>query len=134
VPVILHPQLQKDCFRLGTVESSALLLHKNALVPWFILVPETDEDELFKLDYDHQLSVLDEINKIADFTQHHFIAHKLNIASIGNIVPQLHIHIIARFKDDFCWPKPVWGQTESKEYTNDELHSLTQVLSEQQLI
>ncbi|HED33430.1 MAG TPA: HIT domain-containing protein [Gammaproteobacteria bacterium] len=121
---ILHPQLASDCYSTGHVDSSLLLLHKNALIPWFILVPDTKENELFKLDGVHQKHIQDETNRVAHFVSHYFNAHKLNIATIGNIVPQLHIHIIGRFTDDFCWPAPVWGQPDSAEYTPQALEDI----------
>jgi len=114
----LHPQLQADCYEPGTINSSLLLLHKNALVPWFILVPNTHENELFKLEPAHQ----------------QLKAEKLNIATIGNIVPQLHIHIIGRHSDDFCWPAPVWGQSEFAHYTPQKLQRIKADLIRENII
>lgn len=130
----LHPQLKADCYQLGYVKSSILLLHKNALIPWFILVPDTNQNEIFKLEKTQQLSVHEEINSIAHFVEQHFKADKINIATIGNIVPQLHVHIIARHTDDFCWPNPVWGQTKSGEYSESDVLSLKQTLVKQDLV
>ena len=132
--VILHPQLANDCFEMGYVNTSLLLLHKNALIPWFILVPDTTENELYKLPPDQQTSISKETVSIARFTEQHFKADKLNIATIGNIVPQLHIHIIARHKHDFCWPNPVWGQSESSEYPDNDVQSLKLELITHKLI
>lgn len=132
--VKLHPQLVNDCFEMGYVDTSLLLLHKNALVPWFILVPDTTENELFKLSPALQASVSEETRMIARFTEQHFNADKLNIATIGNIVPQLHIHIIARHTNDFCWPNPVWGQSQFSEYSDNDVPSLKQELIAQKLI
>jgi len=134
VPVTLHPQLSNDCYLLGKVSSSTLLLHKNALVPWFILVPDTDKNELFKLSNEHQQSVTEEISLIARFVEQHFKTDKINIATIGNIVPQLHVHIIGRHTDDFCWPNPVWGQSTSKPYSLDEVQSIQKMLQEAKII
>ena len=119
---------------MGYVNTSLLLLHKNALIPWFILVPDTIENELYKLPLDQQTSINKETVSIARFTEAHFKADKLNIATIGNIVPQLHIHIIARHKNDFCWPGPVWGQSDSSEYSDTEVQSLKQELVAKKLI
>lgn len=134
MPVILHPQLQADCYQLGQVNTSTLLLHKNALVPWFILVPDTIQNEIFKLEADHQLSIQNEINQVASFVERFFKTDKLNIATIGNIVPQLHIHIIGRFKSDFCWPAPVWGQPDSTDYDAQNLQQIKQSLIENKLL
>lgn len=132
--VKLHPQLQADTYTLGQIDSSTLLLHKNALIPWFILVPDTNENEIFKLDTPHQTQVNNAINQLANFIESHFKTDKLNIATIGNIVPQLHIHIIGRFTHDFCWPSPVWGQTESAEYNEEDLQNIKRALSKSKLI
>jgi len=130
----LHHQLQADCYILGQMEDSVLLLHKNALIPWFILVPDTQEVELFKMQAAQQSRVHASINQLAHFVEQHFQTDKLNIATIGNIVPQLHIHIIGRHKNDFCWPKPVWGQPEFADYTEADIQSLKQLLLDKDLI
>lgn len=130
----LHPQLSADCIQLGYINSSFLLLHKNSLVPWFILIPDTTENELFKLPLPQQLVVNNEISKLAQFVESHFNADKLNIATIGNIVPQLHVHIIARYFDDAFWPKPVWGQAETSEYTKQEINKIKDTLHAQKII
>ena len=132
--VALHPQLEKDCYILGTVNSSTLLLHKNALLPWFILVPDTTHNELFKLDSSQQNLIQSEINALAEFTQNYFKSDKLNIATIGNVVPQLHVHIIGRKENDFCWPSPVWGRTEFLDYDPDILFKIKQALLDNNLI
>jgi len=130
MPVKLHSQLAADCYLLGTVKNSCLLLHKNALVPWFILVPDTDKNELFKLSDEQQTLVQTEISALARFTEKYFNSDKLNIASIGNMVSQLHIHIIGRKTTDFCWPSPVWGRAESAEYTTQQLSDIKQALTD----
>lgn len=146
MPFTLHPQLQTDCYTLGnimgnivediedTMHSSLLLLHKNALIPWFILVPTTHEDELFKLEIAHQQCIQQQTAQLARFVSTYFRADKLNIATIGNIVPQLHIHIIARYTGDFCWPAPVWGQSDSAEYTPQRLMQIKTDLQSENII
>lgn len=130
----LHPKLQADCFLLGNTEFCSLLLHKNALLPWFILVPNTSKNELHKLSTEQQNLVQNSTNQIAHFTEQHFKTDKLNIATIGNIVPQLHIHIIGRFIEDFCWPNPVWGKTESRQYKDADVATLQQILLDKKII
>lgn len=130
----LHPQLQADCYQLGFINNNILLLHKNALIPWFILIPDTDVNELHKLDTEQQRIINEDISKIARFVEAYFQPDKLNIATIGNIVPQLHIHIIGRFIGDFCWPKPVWGQEDFCDYKKDELESIRQALVSHNLL
>jgi len=130
----LHPQLEADCINLGQINNCTLLLHKNALVPWFILVPHTTENEIFKLETVQQEQLQKAIHQLAQFVESNFKTDKLNIATIGNIVPQLHVHIIGRHKNDFCWPDPVWGKTQSADYKANELQSIKNKLQSTGLI
>ena len=86
-----------------------VLLHKNALVPWFILVPEVSCIDLLEVPATQRNRIMGECAVIARFIKHHFHSAKINFAAIGNLVPQLHLHIIGRSVTDACWPKPVWG-------------------------
>lgn len=115
----LDTQLQKDCIVLGELEQSLLLVMNNALVPWFIVVPKTDKTELYELEDDMQVKVLKEINAVSRFIKDEFCVDKLNVAAIGNVVQQLHIHVIGRQHDDYCWPGVVWGRPEKTSY-NDQ--------------
>lgn len=118
---ILDPQLEKDCHELGLLKGQHLLLLDNALIPWLVLVPETEVTEIYELDQEEQLLLLENINHISEFLQQNYHIDKLNIATIGNIVSQLHIHVIGRSKTDFCWPGVVWGRTEKTAYDEAEL-------------
>ena len=115
----LSPQLQKDCFVLGTLGDSQLLLLNNALVPWFILVPHTDATELFELDDETRLGLVRDSDTLAAFVKQAFGCDKINVASIGNVVSQLHLHVIGRRRDDFCWPGVVWGREEREAYSDE---------------
>lgn len=130
----IHPQLQQDCHHLGELDACTLLLHKNALVPWFILLPPGEQRELYQLEPALQQRVHGEINRLAAFVEEYFNADKLNIASIGNIVPQLHIHIIGRFHNDFCWPAPVWGQTSRDDYAPQDIAAIRQALLDRNIL
>lgn len=130
----IHPQLQQDCHQLGKLDACTLLLHKNALVPWFILLPPGEQRELYQLEPALQQQVHSEIRRLAAFVDEHFHADKLNIATIGNIVPQLHIHIIGRFHTDFCWPAPVWGQTSRADYAPPDIAAIHQALLERNIL
>ena len=130
----IHPQLQQDCHQLGKLDACTLLLHKNALLPWFILLPPGEQRELYQLEPALQQQVQNEINRMAAFVDNYFNADKLNIATIGNIVPQLHIHIIGRFHNDFCWPAPVWGQTSRADYTAQQIAGIRQALQADKIL
>lgn len=127
--IVLNDRLQEDTYRLGEFSDCLLLLSKNALFPWFILVPDTDATEFYKLSPDQQMRTQQHINAIAQFIEAHFPTEKINIATIGNIVPQLHIHIIGRHQNDACWPGVVWGTSHFKEYNTEEVNSIRKQLS-----
>ncbi|MFT7233477.1 MAG: diadenosine tetraphosphate (Ap4A) HIT family hydrolase [Cyclobacteriaceae bacterium] len=110
----IHPILLADCHYISKLNSCYLLLHKNAVVPWFILVPEVEND-WFDLDINHQSKIIEEANLVASFIKHFFVVDKLNFAAIGNVVPQLHLHVVGRSKNDSCWPQPVWGNLKTFE-------------------
>jgi len=120
----LNKRLANDCVLLGEMNVSLLLLNKNAMVPWFILVPKTTEIELTDLPVSEQHSVLEEINLVSKFVKGFFHVSKLNVAAIGNVVSQLHIHVIGRDPLDYCWPDVVWGRSESKAYSDNELSEI----------
>ena len=117
----LHPQLAKDTFLVGDLKLCRLLLMNDRNFPWLILVPRrTNLREIYELGRDDQVSFMIESNLIARLLTSVFKAEKLNIAALGNQVSQLHIHHIARYKNDACWPKPVWGQQAPQFYTEAE--------------
>lgn len=122
----LDHRLQTDCKHVCELEHSILLLMNNALVNWFILVPRSEEIELTNLPFDQQTAILKEINLVSHFIQQTFSPDKLNIATLGNVVSQLHIHVIGRKHSDPYWPAPVWGQTENQTYTDSEIKEIRQ--------
>ena len=113
----IHFQLLADCHRLGRLEFCHVLLNKNAALPWFILVPETSVADLLDLPAAQRAAALSESAVIGQMIKRRLGYAKINFAAIGNVVPQLHMHIVGRKPDDPCWPAPVWGNlTESREY------------------
>lgn len=128
---ILDNRLENDCIVLGKLEISFLLLMNNALIPWFILVPETTESELIDLSHPEQANLLKEINLISGFIRDNYDCSKLNIATIGNIVNQLHVHVIGRSPTDYCWPNVVWGTTEKKPYLDTQVDEILNLLKHQ---
>lgn len=113
---VLDKRLQRDCFCLGRLELSQLLLLNNAAVPWFILVPEVAVTELCDLEELQYTTLMNESRRLAEFVRQTFVIDKLNVAAIGNVVSQLHLHVIGRRKDDYCWPDVVWGTTPPEQY------------------
>lgn len=121
---ILDTRLAQDCLVVGELRISFLLLMKNSLVPWFILVPRRTATELYELDRDDQAALLEEINLVSRFLKDYFKAEKLNVAAIGNIVRQMHVHVIGRNTADFCWPNVVWGTKQNKPYTDEQITAI----------
>jgi len=123
----LHPQLASDCWRLGRFPLCDLLLARDANYPWFILVPRVaDITEIHQLKETDQQQLITESSVLSRIIDKQFNADKINIAALGNLVPQLHIHHIVRYKNDAAWPAPVWGKLPAKAYTEEET---TQVIT-----
>lgn len=113
----LHSQLQKDCTVIGALPLSLLLLMNDAHYPWCVLVPQRDaKREWYELSTTDQQQLLTEVNALAQYLQANTGAKKMNIGALGNMVPQLHVHVIARFEHDAAWPAPVWGKAPAKPY------------------
>ena len=106
---MIHDQLLQDCHLLGSFERCTVLLNRNAAVPWFILVPDTQARDLLDLDPATLAAVHAECQQISRFLKQGLGYDKVNFAGLGNVVPQMHLHIIGRSPEDACWPKPVWG-------------------------
>lgn len=127
---VLDAQLQADCHILGELDAGLLLLLNNALVPWFILVPRTEATELYQLDTELQQKVWQEIDVLSRFVQAEFKVQKINVAAIGNIVRQLHIHVVGRRQDDYCWPGVVWGAEGKVDYVQEQVQVITTLFKE----
>jgi len=110
VSFALHPQLAADTAHIADLPLCRVLLMNNRHFPWLVLVPMRDNArELFDLSPADYAAVTDEIRHVAQAFSKLTGAYKINVAALGNMVPQLHIHIIARFPHDNAWPKPVWN-------------------------
>lgn len=121
----LHPRLLQDSIAIGEFQLSTLRLINDSQYPWFILVPKRAEiTEIFELSEIDQQLLQQESSQLAKFLAHTFKADKMNIAAIGNMVPQLHIHHIVRYKNDIAWPAPVWGKFNSTPYTGQQIVDL----------
>ena len=125
----LHPQLQKDCLLIGRFALCRLLLMRDANYPWFILVPDREGiAEIFELSEEDQGQLLRESSQLAAILAERFRADKLNIAALGNLVPQLHIHHVVRYREDAAWPAPVWGRVPVRPYTPEALSAVLETL------
>ena len=125
----LHPQLASDCRVIGRFPLCRLLLMLDANYPWFILVPDREGiTEIHQLDADDQQQLLHESSSLAVVLEQAFQADKLNIAALGNVVPQLHVHHIVRYRDDPAWPAPVWARLPSQGYSQAALDGVLEKL------
>ena len=128
-PFEIHPQLLADCHRLGRFNLCHVLLNKNALLPWFVLVPETSVTDLLDLPDEQRNAAMNETALISQFIKRNLGYPKVNFAAIGNVVPQLHLHVVGRKPDDPCWPAPVWGHlTESREFSDQRIAEIRELL------
>lgn len=118
----LDEQLEKDTVHLASFELCEVLLATDSNYPWVILVPRKENlTELHQLEDDELQTFWAESAFVSKHLEIHFQAHKLNVAALGNVVKQLHVHHVVRYHTDIAWPKPVWGVAESKPYDADEL-------------
>lgn len=107
----LHARLAADCFPLADLGLSRLLLMNDARYPWCILVPRRNGiREIHELDVSDQRQLLAESSALGRAMMTAFSGFKLNVAALGNLVPQLHLHHVVRFETDAAWPGPVWGR------------------------
>lgn len=120
----IHPRLQQDCLVVGRFPLSHLLLMRDANYPWFILVPDREDvTEIHHLAEADRLQLLHESCSLSVALETAFHPDKLNVAAIGNLVPQLHIHHVVRYRDDVAWPAPVWGRLPPKPYSDAQLEA-----------
>lgn len=105
----LPAQLLADCHYLGSLPATELLLNRNDRLPWFILVPDTRLQDVLDLPEEHRHAVFDDCVAVSAFIKQALGFDKVNFAGLGNVVPDMHLHIIGRRAGDACWPQPVWG-------------------------
>ena len=118
----LHPQLADDTHPVASWPLCELRLMDDANHPWLILVPRVvDAVELVDLSVAQQAELMREIGVASRMLQGEFKPYKLNVAALGNLVPQLHVHVIARYQEDIAWPRPVWGMAAAQPYPPEML-------------
>lgn len=118
----VHHKLVEDCYSIGNFDLSQLLLMNDANYPWFILLPKVrNTTEIFQLSNADQQQLMVESSALSKAMVSQFNAEKMNIAALGNVVPQLHIHHIARYTNDAAWPDPIWGKVSAVPYLSEEM-------------
>jgi diadenosine tetraphosphate (Ap4A) HIT family hydrolase len=129
---LLHPQLVQDTIELADFPLCKLLLCNDSAYPWFILVPKVaNTSEIYQLDWQQQQQLLNESSLLSELLMQVFAGDKMNVAALGNMVEQLHVHHVVRFKTDAQWPKPIWGQQAAKPYSEAEITVLKEKLQPQ---
>jgi len=127
----LHPQLAADTFTVGDLPLCRMLLMNDARFPWVILVPRRGNiSEFYQLSMQDQQLLWQESALVAEKLMLLTEADKLNLAALGNVVPQFHLHHVARFQEDMAWPKPVWGQGVAVAYDESEKQQMLRNLQE----
>ncbi|MGA6098862.1 HIT family protein [Stutzerimonas marianensis] len=125
----LDPRLEHDTVAIGDFPLCRLLLMNDANYPWFILVPRREEiSELFQLDASDQQALWREATALAEIVKDTFQADKMNVATLGNVVSQLHVHVIARRRGDAAWPAPVWGHRPAQPYAAEQVAAIRRKL------
>jgi diadenosine tetraphosphate (Ap4A) HIT family hydrolase len=120
----LHAQLKNDTIDIGDLPLSRVLVIKDANYPWLLLVPRREGAvEIIDLDEVEQAQLMTEVSRVARALKDVSKCDKLNIAALGNVVPQLHVHVIARRKGDAAWPRPVWGVVPPRAHDAEEVQN-----------
>lgn len=133
VPAVfaLDQRLQQDTLVIGDFPLCRLLLSNDSNYPWFILVPRINGiSEVFQLDVADQQQLWQETTALAQLLNEGLAADKMNIGALGNVVSQLHVHVIVRKRDDAAWPAPVWGKHPAQPYTDEQVAAIRARLRE----
>jgi diadenosine tetraphosphate (Ap4A) HIT family hydrolase len=126
---ILDPQIERDTMPVGDLPLCQLRLMNDANYPWLLLVPRRPSvSEIVDLDGVERARLMAEITETSQALKAITACDKINVASLGNVVAQLHVHVIARFRSDAAWPKPVWGAAPPRAYPPDAAARLTAAL------
>jgi len=121
----LHEMLKRDTINLKELPLCSLLLMNDCNYPWFVLVPRVNDiQDVYQLDWQQQQQFLNESSLLCEILMQVFDGQKMNVAALGNICSQLHVHHIVRFENDIAWPKPVWGEHKAKPYSDIDLAKL----------
>nr|WP_301295208.1 HIT domain-containing protein [Pseudomonas marginalis] len=123
--------MQQDTLAIGDFPLCRLLLSNDSNYPWYILVPRINGiSEVFQLGVADQQKLWEETTALAQLLSEGLVADKMNIGALGNVVSQLHVHVIVRKRDDIAWPAPVWGKHPARSYTEEQVAAIRARLRE----
>jgi diadenosine tetraphosphate (Ap4A) HIT family hydrolase len=127
----IAPELQNDCHMIVELMFSSLMLLDDSRFLWFILVPKRPMlEEIYDMSPEEQQILFAEVSTLGKILRTKFAADKVNVASFGNVVKQLHIHVIGRYKTDDAWPKPVWcASTEKIPYAPSKIAEIKKIIA-----
>lgn len=121
----IDPELEKNSYFIADLELSKLYIKNDKENPWFVLIPRKGmASELVDLNHEEQCTLMEEITIISDFLKNYYRPFKINVGALGNIVRQLHIHIIARYEKDRAWPQALWGTVPLETFEQYELENI----------
>lgn len=119
--MFIDPRLTSSSLHVIDLNLCQVRLNHNAAFPWILLIPQRESvTEIIDLSPSDQLQLMEEISLSSHVMKALFKPTKLNVASLGNVVPQLHLHVIARYENDKAWPHPVWNSGVNMEYGEQE--------------
>lgn len=122
----LHERLALDCILVKDLQLCKLLLMNDSTFPWCLLVPMREGvREIYELSNEDQILLMQESSLLSAAMMEYFQGEKMNVAALGNIVPQLHVHHIVRRSDDSAWPNPVWGHGNAREYSEEKAEEIS---------
>ena len=131
MPFVLHPILARDTVEVARLSLCRVLLMKDRRFPWLLLVPEREGPrEIHELSAADRAQLIEEIACAGEVLSRIFTPDKLNVGALGNIVPQLHVHVVARTAADPAWPGPVWGSGPAVPYEESEMETMRKRLAE----
>lgn len=131
---ILDARLEQDSLHLADLPLCQLRLSHDARYPWLLLVPRLAKvSEVFDLSAEQQAQLWQEVSSVSALWQRVTAADKINIATLGNVVAQLHVHVVARFQTDAAWPAPIWGRGEAEVYPAEARQALIALLKQEVL-
>lgn len=124
-PFQVDPQLELDAYLIAELELSQLYIKADKENPWFVLVPrKINASELVDLTHEEQCMLMEEVTTVSEFLKTYYQPFKINIGALGNIVRQLHIHVLARYEHDRAWPQALWGTTPTDHFEQFELENI----------
>lgn len=127
----LNPRLEGDSYPVMDLGLCAVRLMKDANYPWLLLIPrKPDLIEIIDLQPLEQIVLMEEISQVSKALKQATDCEKLNVAAIGNVVSQLHVHVVARFREDAAWPAPVWGAVPAVAYEGNQASALISKLQD----